>query len=80
MHKRNISLNITIEATDKEMADEAVLREICMKRMHEILGTDCTPPYATKVFEENVTIEPFGDDDEIDELAEDFCITKAYGL
>jgi hypothetical protein len=30
-----------------------------MKRMHEILGIDWNPPYATNAFEENVTIEQF---------------------
>lgn len=80
MATRAISLNITIQATDAEMADEAKVRELCMKKMHEVLGTDWNPPYATKSFEENVTVECFDDFNDEDELAQDFLINKELGL
>jgi hypothetical protein len=57
--KRAVSLNMTVLATPAQMNDEVQLRELCMKRMHEILGIDWNPPYATNAFEENVTIEQF---------------------
>lgn len=52
MAKQAVSLNLTIEATQEQMADENVLRELCIQKMHEILGTNWNPPYATKDFEE----------------------------
>ena len=52
--ERRVSLNITIEATDEQMANEAELRRLCMDKMRKI-GTD---PDRTS-FEENVTIDPF---------------------
>ena len=69
LSKRAISLNITIDATPAQMRDEVQLRELCMNRMHEILGTGYNSPYtsfATRVFEENVTVEQFDEavDDE----------------
>jgi len=70
MAKRAISLNIVVEATDAEMADENTLRELCMKQMHEILGTDWNPPYASKAWEDAVTIECFDDFDDENELAQ----------
>jgi len=72
----NAGGSITFEATQEQMADENILRELCIQKMHEILGTNWNPPYATKDFEEQVTIEPFGDPDDVDELAEDFLIGK----
>jgi hypothetical protein len=59
--KRAVSLNITVEATPAQMCDEVQLRKLCMKRMHEILGTNYNPHLYSSIvsFEENVTIEQF---------------------
>lgn len=67
MAKRAISLNITVEATSEEMADESKLRELCMQKMHELLGTNWNPPYATRAWEDNVTVEPFDDEGDNDD-------------
>lgn len=80
MATRAISLNFTIQASDAEMQDEAKVRELCMQKMHEVLGTNWNPPYATKAFEDTVTIEHFDDFDDADEQARDFLINKEFGL
>lgn len=67
MATRAISLNITVQATDADMRNEQKLRELCMQRMHHLLGTGCLPPYDDGLFIDNVTIEQFdelGDDEE----------------
>lgn len=62
MAKQKVSLNITIEATQEQMEDENVLRELCIQKMREILGfTHQTLAFktATDGFRDQVTIEPF---------------------
>lgn len=71
MAKRAVSLNLTIETTSEQMKDEKALREICVKRMGELLNMkyyvaneDMFVEDACNAFEESVTIESFDDDDE----------------
>lgn len=73
MAKRAVSLNFTVEATQAQMDNEVVLRQLCMQKMRDILGS--ANPLG--VFEDSVTIEVFDENvDEADELAQDFLINK----
>lgn len=77
MAKRAVSLNFTVEATQAQMDNEVVLRQLCMQKMRDILGS--ASPAST--FRDNVTIEPFDEvEEDVDELAQDFLINKEYGL
>jgi hypothetical protein len=61
MQERRISLNITIQATDEQMADEAKVRELCIDKMGSLIAMGALHPDADFAFQENVTIEPFDD-------------------
>ncbi|RUP38445.1 MAG: hypothetical protein EKK63_12300 [Acinetobacter sp.] len=79
MAKRAISLNITIDATQAQMANENILRELCMQKMHDILDSN----NSFQEFQDNVTIEVFDenvDEDTADAFASDFLVGKEYGL
>lgn len=65
--RRAISLNIILQASDADMEDENKLRTLCIQRMYEILGVE-RQPYITTVWEKSVTIEPFQEDVDDEEM------------